>query len=279
MVYVIAGRKPATPRTFDGEPALEPAQARYWSISNVGSGPDGRYNGVVYGTLADEDVVTDKNNNYIIVFSRRADRPDNALPEHGVTWRDFGPESQQALVVRWMEVYPDHHMEDYVPTDRNIPWETGAWSQTQYDQSLVGRNDRSGVMGEYHPRIYYLSKAQFESLGSIIDEDSLPVWAYGRPELIAGSIEVDVSGASPGATISWKLTRAANSRIEYSTDRNAVGTDMTEEDGNHWRTEPRITLDGLNPDTTYYYRLVSDNGIGVPYWSAVAEFTTASLSS
>lgn len=274
MVYVIAGRKPTTPRTFNGEATLEPAEARYWSISNWGKGPDGTYNGVVYGTLSDEDVVTDGNNNYLIVYSRKDDRPANALLEYGVTWQDFGPDAQQALVIRWMEVYPEHHMEDYVPSGRNIPWETGAWSQAHYDQSLVGRNDRSGVVGEYHPRIYYMSKAQFESLGSSIDEESLPVWEYGRPELIPGSIEVHVSDVLPSATIYWKLTRAANSRIEYSTDPDAVGSDMVREDANHWRAEPSITLDGLNPSTTYYYRLVSDNGIGVPYMSAVREFTT-----
>jgi len=181
MVYVIAGKKPTTPRTYDGEPTLEPAEARYWSISNVGGGPDGRYNGVVYGTLLDEGVVTDENNRYLIVFSRKDDRPANALPEYGVTWRDFGPESQQAFVIRWMEVYPDHHMDNYVPTDKNIPWETGAWSSAQYDQSLVGRNDRSGAMGEYHPRIYYMSKAQFESLGSVINEEALPEWTHVSP--------------------------------------------------------------------------------------------------
>jgi len=181
MVYVIAGKKPTTPRTYNGEPTLEPAEARYWSISNVGSGPDEQYNGVVYGTLLDEDVVTDENNRYLIVFSKKDDRPANALLEYGVTWRDFGPQSEQSLVIRWMEVYPDHYMGNYVPTDKNIPWETGAWSSAEYDQSLVGRNDRSGAMGEYHPKIYYMSKAQFESLGSAINEESLSEWTYGSP--------------------------------------------------------------------------------------------------
>ncbi len=59
MVYVIAGKMPTTPKTSNGEPIVEEAQARYWSISHTGKGPDGLYNGVVYGSLMDEDVIVD----------------------------------------------------------------------------------------------------------------------------------------------------------------------------------------------------------------------------
>ena len=175
MVYVIAGKMPTTPKTSNGEPIVEEAQARYWSISHTGKGPDGLYNGVVYGSLMDEDVIVDSENNYIIVYSRGDERPSNANAECGVTWQELGPESRQGFIMRWMSVYPDHYMEEYVPNDENIPWATGAWSQETYDQSLVGTN-KPNVMGPYHPMIYYLSQEEFEELGCPIDIDDMPPW-------------------------------------------------------------------------------------------------------
>jgi len=123
----------------------------------------------------DEDITVNDENDYIIVYSRGGDRPANAQPECGVTWQDFGPESQQGFPIRWMSVYPDHYMAEHVPNEENIPWETGAWSQKAFDKKLVGEN-RPGAMGPYHPVIHYLTKAEFEALGCPIDPAAVPEW-------------------------------------------------------------------------------------------------------
>jgi hypothetical protein len=179
MVYVITGKLPTAPKTRNGEPTMEKAQARYWSICHTSSGAKNE-DGVAphqlgYGCLMDDEITVDDNNNYIIVYSRPEDRPSNAKPECGVTWQDFGPDASQGFVLRWMNVYPDHFMERYAPTDDNIPWETGGWSQDTYDKSLVG-NNTPGVMGPYHPVIHYISKKEFEKLGHNIDPKSIPKW-------------------------------------------------------------------------------------------------------
>ena len=127
-----------------------------------------------------ETVIVDSENNYIIVYSRGDERPSNANAECGVTWQELGPESRQGFIMRWMSVYPDHYMEEYVPNDENIPWATGAWSQDTYDQSLVGTNKPS-VMGPYHPMIYCLSQEEFEELGCPIDIDDMPPWESSQP--------------------------------------------------------------------------------------------------
>jgi len=175
-VYVITGKLPTTPRTRNGETTLGKAQARYWSISHTGSGKDRKYQGVLYGTLMDDEIVTNANNEYVIVYSTAVNRPKNANPENGVTWQDFGPESGQNFQIRWMSVYPDHYMEEYAPTDQNIPWETGAWMQNEYDKTLVSEN-RPGVMGPYHPVIHYLTKKEFEALGDRrLSPKDIPTW-------------------------------------------------------------------------------------------------------
>ncbi|MFQ5740955.1 MAG: hypothetical protein ACE5JX_18290 [Acidobacteriota bacterium] len=156
---------------------MAPAQARYWSICHSADSPTepAPSSGLVYGCLVDEDIMTDAENDYIIVYSRPGDRPSNAVPECGVTWQDFGPKSTQAFVLRWMGVFPDHFMEEFAPTDENIPWATGAWSSASYDDSLVGEN-QPGAMGPYHPIIHYLSKSEFKALGCPVNPDSLPEW-------------------------------------------------------------------------------------------------------
>lgn len=179
MVYVITGKLPTTPKTRNGEPTMESTQARYWSICHTSSGAKNK-DGVAphklgYGCLMDDEITVDESNNYIIVYSRPEDKPLNANPENGVTWQDFGPDASQGFILRWMNIYPDHYMEEYAPTDENIPWETGGWSQDTYDKSLVGKNI-PGVLEEYHPVIHYMTKEEFESLGSPVNSSDIPEW-------------------------------------------------------------------------------------------------------
>ncbi len=75
-----------------------------------------------------------------------------------------------------MSVYPDHYMDEYAPTEQNIPWEIGAWMQDGYEKTLVGEN-KPGTMGPYHPVIHYMTKAEFEALGNKpIKPGDLPKW-------------------------------------------------------------------------------------------------------
>ena len=117
----------------------------------------------------------DGNNDYIIVYSQPENRPSNARSECGVTWQDFGPDASQGFILRWMNVYLDHYMEEYAPTDDNIPWKTGGWSEENYDKSLVGKNE-PGVMGPYLQISHHLDKDEFEQLGCPVDASKIPEW-------------------------------------------------------------------------------------------------------
>ena len=173
--YVLTGKLPTTPRTRNGEATMQKAHARYWSICHKGHGKDGKYQNAVYGCLMDDEITVDSDNRYIIVYSRGDEKPENAKPECGVTWQDFGTESSQGFSIRWMSVYPDHYMQEFSPNEDNIPWEVGAWSQDGYNKTLVGEN-KPGVMGPYHPTIHYVTKDEFENLGCPIDPERIPKW-------------------------------------------------------------------------------------------------------
>ena len=70
---------------------------------------------------------------------------------------------------------PEWHLPEFAPDEHNIPWTTGGWAESSYDQSLVGKN-HPGIMGEYHPIIHYMTKHQFEELGNDIGLDKIPQW-------------------------------------------------------------------------------------------------------
>ena len=179
-VLVITGRLPKTPKTRNAESVMEGGteyEARYWSICHHVDTPGNPsdFVSLVYGCLMDDEIITDENNDYIIVYSRVDDKPENAEASCGVTWQNFSQQSAKPVVIRWMDVYPDHYMEDYAPTDENIPWEKGAWSESEYDETLVGKNE-PGIMGPFHPVVHYMSREEFEALGCPLDAGSIPEW-------------------------------------------------------------------------------------------------------
>lgn len=174
-VYAITGTLPTTPRTRDGESSMTPAQARYWSLDHYVRCDDAGRRGICTGRLMDDEIVLDEENKFIIVFSRSWNRPSNATEENGVTWREWGPAASGSLTVRWVSVYPDHYDTLHNPHEPNLPWALTAWSQDTYDAGMVGRNE-PGLLGPYHPVIHYMTKGEFEALGSDIDPDGLPIW-------------------------------------------------------------------------------------------------------
>ncbi len=176
-VYVITGKMPAFPRTRNGEPVMTGGEVRYWSISQYGRGEGDRYETAVnYGSLMDDEIVLNEDNEYIIVYSTPENRPKNARAENGVTWANWGPRSRQTITIRWMSVIPEWHLPEYAPDEYNLPWKKAAWSASQYDESLIGRN-RPGIMGHYHPVIHYLSKEEFEALGDRkLSPRDIPEW-------------------------------------------------------------------------------------------------------
>ncbi|MBW2148852.1 MAG: hypothetical protein JRG73_19490 [Deltaproteobacteria bacterium] len=175
-VYALTGKLPTTPKTRDGEPIATTGEARYWSICHTGKGEGEKYPGLLYGCLMDDEIETDTNNKYIIVYSRGHQRPWNATEECGVTWQNFGLESKQVLNIRWMSVMPDDYLPQHAPHQNNIPWETGEWSSPSWDINIMGYNNQNGFMKEYQPLMHYFSKEEFETLGCPVRAEDIPEW-------------------------------------------------------------------------------------------------------
>jgi hypothetical protein len=181
-VIVLTGRLPEFPHTRQGQSDMTGGEVRYYSITHQqGSGGLGKsiYTSVPHGSLMDDEILTNEDNEYVIVFSWEAEKPRNARKENGVTWQEWGPSSRQVLVLRWMSVMPEWHLPGVAPDSNTIPWVTGAWSQDTYDKTLVGEN-RQGIVGPYHPVIHYMTREEFEALGDNILPEDIPEWTRSR---------------------------------------------------------------------------------------------------
>lgn len=162
-VIVIQGKMPTFPRTKDGEEMWpDPApQVRYWSLCTGGAPPSGAGWDCAY----DEMVELDENHNYLIVVSRREDRPANARKDCGVTWLSFGPgediprdKGGYQGARPWVNFAYMRFMDpndDWQSSPANIPLPS---VENPYPQEAY-------VMQEYFPASHYETKAQFESHG------------------------------------------------------------------------------------------------------------------
>jgi hypothetical protein len=179
-ILVITGKLPKTPKTREGQPRMPmKAEARYWSLTRYGASPtEATSMGPCYDSVMDDEIITARSGAnagwFTLVYSSPKDRPVNATPARGVTWRDWGPDrGLQSLVIRWMSVMPDCDLPEFAPNESNVPWNTGAWSSERYDQDLIGRN-KPGVMGDYHPVLHLMTKAQFEALAPYPNPRDIP---------------------------------------------------------------------------------------------------------
>ena len=119
--------------------------------------------------------ITDANGWFTIVLSRPQDRPANATAANGVTWRDWGPQSNVGMMIRYMAVGPEWTFAK-APTELNLG-RGSDWASTQFNENLIGKNNRTGWMGEYLPVVGYMTPTAFQALGNgWINPQTVPVW-------------------------------------------------------------------------------------------------------
>jgi hypothetical protein len=85
------------------------------------------------------------------------------------------------------------------------------------------------------------------------------------PPAISGVGHQVLSGTS--AVVKWTTSEDALSRVDYGTSPDALTSGAT---GNIFRQSHSVTLNGLAPDTIYYYRVISNDLVGNPATSPTA---------
>ena len=91
-VYVVHGKMPRTPRTWDGDPAPmdQDADMRYWSICTSTAPPVGQHGGLRPRRERARSTLDQQGNFNVVVIARAPDRPANATEKCGVAWMEYG---------------------------------------------------------------------------------------------------------------------------------------------------------------------------------------------
>ena len=164
-VYVVHGKMPSTPHTWDGNgaPMDQNTDMRYWSLCTSTAPPVGNTVDCVH----DENVRShlDTKGNYNVVVSRAPDRPSNATEDCGVNWMEYGngdgiPGGSQdfgAIINRHTHVNP-------------------SFKNSWFDVKKV--NGEADALGAYLPYVINLhDKIHFEALGCPVDTAKLAAMA------------------------------------------------------------------------------------------------------
>lgn len=145
-VLVLEGKLPRTPKS-GWDWAGGSYDLRYWSACTNESLVTTRFSDCLF----DRDVVTGADRTYRIVVSKRADRPENATRDCGVSWLDWGDAGDGAgnknlgvIIIRNMLASPD-----FANAIQQVP--------------VIG--EEAETMGKYLPKSTYMSKATFEARG------------------------------------------------------------------------------------------------------------------
>jgi hypothetical protein len=127
------------------------AQTQYWSIVSCEAMPSGQ----IVDALTDMQVPLDKDGNYMIVYSRKEDRPANATDENGVAWIEWSPRGEG---IDGPKNRPDFGMLmlRFISNDPK-------WKESPNYVTKPGMEE--AVMGPYYPRGEYTDKATFEATG------------------------------------------------------------------------------------------------------------------
>ncbi|PMN94202.1 hypothetical protein [Enterovibrio norvegicus] len=143
-VYIMRGKAPTTPTTFNGDTVMGSGQLRYWSVcSNKGLAVT-----EVNDCLYDEHIPVDENGYYTIAVSRAADRPRNAFPECGIGWIPMSDEGDGIFDTDSSIVQIRHML-----ADDNFPQ---AIQKIEYDKDIAS------TMGKYFPHTFYTTTNKVE---------------------------------------------------------------------------------------------------------------------
>ena len=218
MVAVLTGKLPTFPSTRNGEPTMTAGQVRYWSIIGVDQDPFSPFPSSTVNAISDDEVIIDSNRNYVIAYSNINDKPNNANPSNGVSWVDWGTQSYLGLITRWTCVAPEWYF-PFAPHENNLSYSIADWASPNYDSTLIGLNWRNGFMKCYLPKVHYMTKAEFEAIGTNVTAENVPVWvdsnftSTGVAESKLGSITVssvlDTTSVNAGTNLNDGIVNTA----------------------------------------------------------------------
>lgn len=181
-LIALFGKAPTYPETYSGNPVMQAAQVRYWSVCQ---------NDLLTGTRAvscvpDYRVPLTTDGDMLVVVSGPAKRPANATAECRVAWLPSGPNPRGMLLIRNMLPAADF---------------------IQSIQAVVDFENPGETMGSYLPVGKHMSTEDFETLGC-------PVTSRAVVDLLrSAGVEVP-DGLSAAETTALRSSRSHVGSLE-----------------------------------------------------------------
>ncbi len=144
-VFVVRGKAPTTPKTYDGEGVTGDGELRYWSICSNQSFANTRVNDCLF----DEEIPVDRRGFYTVVVSREEDRPRNANKACGLGWLPMA-EDGDGMFDEDVTIVQIRHMLAAPDFMHSI-------------QSVERQDELAEVMGPYMPQTMYALPNQIEA--------------------------------------------------------------------------------------------------------------------
>jgi len=144
-VFVVRGKAPTTPKTYNGDAKTGSGDLRYWSFCSNQGFANTRVNDCVH----DERVPVGPDGFYTIVLSRAADRPRNATVQCGIAWLPMADDGDGAVDAD-VTVLQLRHM-------------LGAGEFKNAVQNIGKVGDEAKDMGAYFPQGRYITTSAFET--------------------------------------------------------------------------------------------------------------------
>lgn len=258
-VAVFRGKMPVTPTTFrnDATWTTDPIQARYVSYCISESLRTTRVMDCTY----DELMPIDDDRRFTLAVSRIEDRPANATKFCGVSWLEWWPTGDGAIVMGDDKVDLDF---GWLGIRHMLPERSFA----QAIQNTQTPGDERAVMGDYLPVMSY------EADAAAFEQNVGCAWAQpGRPTLAAGSVEPNTGSFD----LRWAPTRDAGQfpGLRYALQRKNASGSWGDVDTS--LTAAAYTVSGES-EGTWTYQVRASEGTATSSWSAPSRDIKVDLS-
>ena len=241
--------------------------------------PVGDANTIDFDVLVDRDyyyviVCRDFNTQDLLAKTDRKKIPRPSVEIHSVEYVRISPTSAR---ISW-QIEVDSHCRlvyntEPVEDDAIIPGEGKTIVDVETNKEAILSNLKENTM--YYYRVVCRDRISFDKLSesemfnfTTRNEDETPV---DHPAPIVTAISTDPSSHS--AVIRWKTDMPASSQILYGLGPEFLDLNFSRR-SDHLVTEHELVIEGLLPETVYYFKLEGANADGVFYSTEINRFKT-----
>jgi len=173
--------------------------------------------------------------------------------------------TESSAIITWQTDEP--------ATSQVTIWDSEVYTSTEPEETLVTNHSAtlSDLKSDTRYQLILISRDKGGNEARLEIELTTLVKPYAPPPIISEVKVFNITDSS--ATITWQTDRPATSHVEYGT---TDAYDSTTPLNDELNTSHSVTLNGLKPSTTYYFKMKSQDASGNEATSEARTFITIS---